>query len=116
MDDVVCVTTTVDAEEAAARLAGEAVAARLAACAQVDGPISSVYWWEGSVEESREWRLVFKTTAAAAAELTAFIVARHSYDTPEVLVTPVVGGHIPYLEWVAAQAAPHGSPRDTPEV
>ncbi|GIG66033.1 divalent-cation tolerance protein CutA [Phytomonospora endophytica] len=114
MNDVVGVTTTVDAEEAAARLAGEAVAARLAACAQVEGPITSVYWWAGAVEESREWRVVFKTTAAMAGELTAFIVARHSYDTPEVLVTPVAGGHGPYLEWIAAETATRGSPRDTP--
>ncbi|HEY1176516.1 MAG TPA: divalent-cation tolerance protein CutA [Phytomonospora sp.] len=116
MNDVVQVTTTVDAEAAAARLAGEAVAARLAACAQIDGPITSVYRWAGAVEESREWRVVFKTAAGAAAELTAFVVARHSYDTPEVLVTPVEGGHGPYLEWVVAETATRGSPRDTPTV
>lgn len=111
MSDVVVVTTTVDAEEAAARLAGEAVAARLAACGQVEGPLTSVYWWRGAVEESREWRVVFKTTAALATELTAFVVARHSYDTPEVLVTPVAGGHGPYLEWIVAETT-----RDTPAV
>ncbi|MEV0648718.1 divalent-cation tolerance protein CutA [Phytomonospora sp. NPDC050363] len=114
MTALVLVTTTLPAEEAAARLAGEAVAARLAACAQVEGPIASVYWWAGAVEESREWRVVFKTTEAAAGELTAFIVARHGYETPEVLVTPVTGGHGPYLDWVAERTSRGGSSSDTP--
>ncbi|WP_454853780.1 divalent cation tolerance protein CutA [Promicromonospora soli] len=29
-----------------------------------------------------------------------------SYDVPEVLVTPVIGGHQRYLEWVQSETQP----------
>src|SRR5436305_14649498 len=56
------VTTTVDSVETAQTLARGAVKARAAACGQVSGPISSVYWWERQVETAQEWGVVFKTT------------------------------------------------------
>lgn len=73
---------------------------RLAACAQVIGPISSHYRWKGELEHASEHLLLVKTTVQRAADATAAIVEAHPYDVPEVLVTPVVGGHRPYLEWV----------------
>lgn len=104
-DDVefVQVATTFDAEEEAESLAMAAVEARLAACAQTEGPIISVFRWEGGMQKEREWRVAFKTTAALADRLTEYIVREHSYDVPEVVVTPVIGGHRDYLEWVAAE-------------
>ena len=45
--------------------------------------------------------LVAKTTAVRAEAATTLIVETHSYDVPEVLVTPVLGGNPAYLEWVA---------------
>lgn len=98
--EVVQVATTFDAVAEAETLASSAVEARLVACAQVEGPVTSVYRWEGAVLKDKEWRVTFKTTAALADRLTDYIVTEHSYEVPEVLVTPVVGGHQKYLEWV----------------
>jgi len=103
-DDVVQVTTTADDADALAALARDAVAAQLAACAQVDGPITSVYWWQGTLETADEWRATLKTTQARAEALGAFLVEHHPYDVPEVLRTPVVGGNADYLAWVRAEA------------
>ena len=104
-DDVqlVQVATTFDAVDEAEALASSAVEARLAACAQVEGPVTSVYRWDGAVQKDREWRVTSKTTAALADRLTEYIVREHSYDVPEVLVTSVVGGHQTYLEWVRSE-------------
>ncbi|MGH3747941.1 MAG: divalent cation tolerance protein CutA, partial [Micromonosporaceae bacterium] len=55
------VSTTIDSEAAAAELAASAVRARVAACGQVVGPITSVYWWQGDVENAAEWLVLFKT-------------------------------------------------------
>ncbi|MCA6093815.1 divalent-cation tolerance protein CutA [Streptomyces sp. SCA3-4] len=96
------VTTTTDSEDKARALAAGVVDGGLAACAQLY-PIASVYRWEGKVESGREWRLDFKTRTALVDELTAFVVARHDYDTPEVVVVPVTGGHTAYLDWVAEE-------------
>ena len=82
------VATTFDAVEEAEALASSAVKARLAACAQAEGPVTSVYRWDGAVQKDEEWRVTFKTTVALADQLTEYIVREHSYDVPELLVTP----------------------------
>ncbi len=102
-DPVLTVLTTVDSAEAAAELARSAVEARLAACAQVSGPVTSVYRWKGKVETAREWQVLLKTTSAAYPALEARLTAEHPYDTPEIIATPVVRGSADYLAWVAAE-------------
>ena len=96
----VVVTTTTDSEEAARALAAGAIEARLGACAQVLGPITSVYRWEGAVQTDQEWRVEIKTAARRTEELTAHLIEHHSYDTPEVIAVPITGGSPAYLTWV----------------
>lgn len=100
------VVTTTDAREAAERLAEGAVAARLAACAQVSGPITSSYWWEGAVTTDQEWQVVFKTTAAAYPALERHLRAAHAYDVPEILCLPVATGNPAYLRWLDTEIQP----------
>jgi periplasmic divalent cation tolerance protein len=99
------VTTTIADRAGAEALARSAVEARLAACGQVVGPITSVYRWEGAVETAAEWMVVFKTTQAVAAALVDHVRARHPYRVPEVVVTPVVDGNPAYLAWVEGSTA-----------
>lgn len=101
----VVVTTTTDSAEEAASLASSAVTARLAACGQVS-QIRSAYWWDGAVQQADEWRIDFKTPAGRRDDLTAHIVDEHSYDTPEVIVTPIFGGSADYLAWLDAETRP----------
>jgi periplasmic divalent cation tolerance protein len=108
-DDGYCqVVTTTGSEEAAEALARAAVAARLAACAQVLGPISSHYRWQGEVTLDREWQVLFKTTAAAYPALERQLRDAHTYDVPEILCLPVTAGHRPYLDWLDSET--RGSP------
>ncbi|TDE22966.1 divalent-cation tolerance protein CutA [Actinomadura sp. 6K520] len=100
------VTTTTDARSEAAELARSAVAERLAACAQLVGPIASTYWWEGEIESAEEWMVLFKTSADKFEELATLITEVHSYDTPEIIATPVVAGSMDYLAWVTEQTEP----------
>lgn len=102
---VLAVLTTVDSPEAAQELARDAVEARLAACAQVSGPVTSVYRWKDAVRTDQEWQVLLKTTEAAYPALEARLIAGHPYDTPEVIATPVVRGSTDYLAWVAAEVA-----------
>jgi periplasmic divalent cation tolerance protein len=97
------VTTTTDSRPEAAALARSAVAERLAAAAQLVGPIASTYWWEGEIETAEEWMVVFKTTSARFDELASLITEGHSYDSPEIIATPVVAGSMDYLTWVSEQ-------------
>jgi periplasmic divalent cation tolerance protein len=99
----VIVTSTTDSEAAAGELAARVVDERLGACAQVAGPITSVYRWEGAVRTDREWRVEIKTTADRVPALTERIGQLHGYDVPEVIATPIVGGSAVYLAWLTAE-------------
>jgi periplasmic divalent cation tolerance protein len=96
----VIVTSTTDNEQAARDLAAGAIGARLGACAQIVGPITSVFRWEGEVQTEQEWRVEIKTAAERVAALTEHIKANHSYDVPEVIATPITGGSAEYLSWL----------------
>ena len=101
-EDYVIVNTTLPDEATAQKLAACIVENRLAACAQFF-PIHSVYRWKGKIESAPEMLLLAKTRAALAARLVEFIRARHPYEVPEILVTPIIDGHAPYLDWLAAE-------------
>ena len=110
--DCVQVLTTTDSGEEAARLVRSAVEARLAACGQVVGPVSSTYWWNGAVETATEWQCLLKTAAARLDDLRAHLESEHSYETPEVIATPIVGGSPAYLAWIATETASAGPRMD----
>jgi periplasmic divalent cation tolerance protein len=97
------VTTTIDSREEAKSLARSAVEERLAASAQLVGPVHSTYWWEDEIETAEEWLVLFKTTADRFEDLAALINDQHTYDTPEIIATPVVAGSAEYLNWVREQ-------------
>jgi periplasmic divalent cation tolerance protein len=100
------VTTAVAEEAAAAEIADRIVAERLAACAQVLGPVRSSYHWEGEVRVALEWLVVAKTTDARLAELTSRIQALHSYDVPEIITLAIAAGNPEYLRWIRDETTP----------
>lgn len=94
------VLTTAGSREEAGRIARALVEERLAACAQVVGPIQSTYRWEGAVEEAEEYLVLVKTLSALSQQVVAAIRRNHSYQTPEILCTPILDGDRDYLSWV----------------
>ncbi|WP_392841288.1 divalent-cation tolerance protein CutA [Streptomyces sp. LN500] len=100
------ILTTTDSEEKAHALAQGAVEARLAACAQISAPVTSVYRWRNAIETTEEWQVLFKTVAGRYDELEEHLRAAHDYETPEIIATPVVRGSDRYLAWVTAETAP----------
>jgi periplasmic divalent cation tolerance protein len=108
MDFYHVLTTTSSAEEAA-KLGRLVVEQRLAACAQVAGPITSTYWWQGRIETATEWHVWLKTTAIRLDDLIAVIRSNHSYDVPEVIASPITAGNRAYLDWIESESTP-GNP------
>lgn len=94
------VTTTLPDQEAAQRLATTLVDEHLAACAQVSGPISSTYHWQGAVERATECYCHLKTTNARLPALQARIRELHPYELPEIVAVPIIGGDAGYLRWI----------------
>lgn len=93
------VATTLGSRAAADHLADTLVSRRLAACVQVEGPLSSTYRWRGNVERAEEWRCTARTTAELTDDLLAAIRQAHPYELPELLVRPI-GGSPEYLAWI----------------
>lgn len=103
MTDVRVVFVTASGEDEATQLASAVVEEGLAACANLVGPIRSIYKWDGAVQDDSEWLLILKTSADAVEHLTKAIRDRHSYDCPEVISVPVESGNPDYLAWVMEQ-------------
>ncbi|GAA4224829.1 divalent-cation tolerance protein CutA [Actinomadura meridiana] len=82
-----------------------AVEGHLAACAQISGPITSTYWWQGKLENDEEFLIVMKTTDERLDDLVTSVKANHSYDTPEIVAVPIVGGLGDYLTWIREETA-----------
>jgi periplasmic divalent cation tolerance protein len=106
MPGYITVLTTTDSAERAENLARVVVEQRAAACAQIDGPIRSVYWWEDGVQTETEWRVLFKTPAGRYGDLEAAIKAAHTYDTPEIISAMIEQGSPEYLAWLDAETEP----------
>lgn len=96
---IIEIRTTFDSRSAAEACGREVVSERLAACAQVEGPLTSCYRWRGVVESAEEWRCTCKTTGERGPACVAGILARHAYEIPEIIVAEVVASAA-YAAWV----------------
>ena len=85
----------------ARRIARSAVSRRLAACVNIIlGPVESFYTWKGNLEKAREYLLVIKTTEKRLAKLEKEVKQLHSYQVPEFVALPILGGSKDYLAWL----------------
>ncbi|MBI2828634.1 MAG: divalent-cation tolerance protein CutA [Acidobacteria bacterium] len=102
----VIVLTTLAADVDAGALARTLVAERLAACVNILPVMTSVYRWQGRVEEERERQLVIKTAADLVSALAARLGELHPYEVPEFLVLRVSEGSDAYLRWLRDSVGP----------
>lgn len=103
MSDAVMVYMTASNADEAAKLARGLVEARLAACANILGPIRSFYRWDGKVQDEGEIALIAKTRAALVDALTAKVKELHSYSVPCVVAMPIATGNPEFLDWIGQE-------------
>jgi len=94
------VLTTVESYEDAEKIAQALLNKRLAACIQIIGPITSLYWWEEKIEKATEYLLLIKTKKNLYKKLEKAIIEVHHYKVPEIIANPVTGGNPEYLKWL----------------
>lgn len=99
--EIWCLSTTLASPEEAHLLAESAVRENLAACAQIEGPFTSIYVWKDQLVNSTEQRILFKTDAARRETLQKWIRAHHPYEVPEILAWPVAEADADYAAWIA---------------
>ncbi|MGB9714767.1 MAG: divalent-cation tolerance protein CutA [Candidatus Bathyarchaeales archaeon] len=95
---VVLVTTS--SKEEAEKIANCLLNERLIACANIVGPVHSLFWWTGKIERAEEYVLLMKSHESLFDKLSERIKALHSYDVPEIVALPIVKGYKAYVEWL----------------
>lgn len=106
MTACVLVSTATATREQAIALTGGAVQQRLAAGAQIVGPVVSVFRHLGQYGTGEEWQVLLKATTERYAELEAHLLERHPWDNPELCAVPIVEGADRCLDWIRESAAP----------
>ncbi len=103
MSDTMVVSTTLESKDDASRLADLLLEKRLIACAQISGPVESLYWWKGKVERAIEYKLAMKSRRNLWLELERIIRLNHPYDVPEIIATS--NDHIShdYEQWLVGE-------------
>ena len=99
-EQVILAFSTCPDELVAQRIAEMLVSERLATCINRIGSMRSTYVWEGRLQDDGEVLLMIKSTAAQVPALEQRLKELHPYELPEFVVTPVIGGNEPYLEWI----------------
>jgi periplasmic divalent cation tolerance protein len=102
--DILTVTTTVGSVPAAQALAREILAARLAACVQLEPGLSSFYRWKGELCEEPEVRLVIKTLPSCGPALQAFFSKHHPYELPQFAAVTMQASPA-YFDWLRTEVA-----------
>lgn len=103
MSETLLVITTVPDRATAERIAESLVTSCAAACVNILAECTSVYRWEGKLEQAGEVPLLIKTSRDAYARLEAELHKLHPYELPEIIALPVTAGLPGYLDWVAQQ-------------
>ncbi|CAA7621761.1 divalent-cation tolerance protein CutA [Magnetospirillum sp. SS-4] len=96
---------TASGRDEALALARALVEARLVACANVLDGVTSLYWWDGKVQEEPEAVMICKTRSDLADAVVARVKDLHSYACPCVVAVPVSSGNPAFLAWIDAETA-----------
>ena len=103
-----CLVYTTCADFAAAeKIAQQLVEDKLAACVNIFPAITSIYRWQGKIEQAQEVAALIKTKAALFTDVENKIKSLHSYETCCVIKLPITAGSNKFLNWIDAQVITH---------
>ena len=99
---IVLFITTANTNEAW-RISKVLLEQRKVACVNIVPRVSSLFWWENKLDSAHESLLIVKTKASLLKEVVGLVREIHSYDIPEIIALPIVGGNKDYLEWIGKE-------------
>jgi len=98
---IIIIVTTASREEAET-IVQRLLEARLIACANIVGPVSSHFHWSGKIEKAEEYLILMKSRKDLFEKLSETVKALHSYEVPEILALPIVEGSKAYMDWLGS--------------
>jgi periplasmic divalent cation tolerance protein len=96
---IVLFVTASNSEEAH-KIAKVLLSQRKAACVNIVSGISSLFWWQDKLDSAQESLLIVKTKASLLNQIVTLVREIHSYEVPEIVALPIIGGNEDYLEWI----------------
>ena len=98
---IILVLVTAPDQESANLIAKALLEEKLAACVNILPGLTSLYNWEGELQDEQEVQLFIKTRLdLLEGKIIPLILELHPYDLPEIIAILVVGGSSPYLDWI----------------
>ena len=96
----IVVLVTASNKKEATRIAQGLVKNKLAACVNIIGKIESLFWWQGKASRAKEALLMVKSQKKMLPKIIKLVRSLHSYDCPEIIALPIIGGDKNYLDWI----------------
>lgn len=90
----------------ARKVAATLIEERRIACANILGPVESLYVWQGVRGEAEEIGVLFKTDASVLEDAIARLGALHPYDTPAITGWRCDAAHPATARWLGSELAP----------
>jgi periplasmic divalent cation tolerance protein len=87
----------------AEKIAEACIGEKLAACANIFAPITSIYSWQGAVERAEEVPLLLKSRRELFLALSELVRSLHPYDVPSIVATDIVLSDPAYAKWLAEE-------------
>lgn len=99
-NEYVIVLVTTSSKQEAENIAQQLLKKQLIACANITGPVSSLFRWSGKIEKAEEYLVFMKSRKDLFEKLTETVKTLHSYEVPEIIALPIVEGSEAYLGWL----------------
>jgi len=96
----IVIFVTTGTEQEAHKIAELLLTKRKAACVNIVPGVESSFWWQGKLDSARESLLIIKTRASLLPEIIELVKSIHSYEVPEIIALPIIGGSEDYLKWI----------------
>ena len=98
--DFITIFITASGSEEAGKIAEVLLNQRKAACVNIVPKVSSLFWWQNKLDSAEESLLIVKTKASYLDDIVRWVKEIHSYEIPEIIALPIVGGNPDYLDWI----------------
>lgn len=102
--EYIVIFVTVSDKQEADKIADILLSERKAACVNILSGVNSKFWWKGKIDSAKENLLIIKTRASVLDHVIRRVKEAHSYEVPEIIALPVIGGNDDYLRWLHDEA------------
>ena len=89
--------------EEAKSIGQKLVEERLVACVNILPHMTSIYRWQGKLEEAEEVVMIMKTTEQLVERTIVRAKQLHSYECPCIVAVPIVAGDPDFLAWISRE-------------